>query len=146
MACVLLWSSAVKAHDIQAYRKMDVTRERISHMWELREILLQIQTGFILVNASVVCAILESILGLEPSSVITDPSYFKLVTVSSLYPFTLIIVLLPSVLFVISLVVWALTSLPYSVEGFVETLNTFYQFFFLPCEAINVISKAEVSV
>ena len=146
MACVLLWSSAVKANDIQAYRKMDVTRERISHMWELREILLQIQTGFILVNASVVCAILESILGLEPSSVITDPSYFKLVTVSSLYPFTLIIVLLPLVLFVISLVVWALTSLPYSVEGFVETLNTFYQFFFLPCEAINVISKAEVSV
>ena len=146
MACVLLWSSAVKANDIQAYRKMDVTRERISHMWELREILLQIQTGFILVNASVVCAILESILGLEPSSVITDPSYFKLVTVSSLYPFTLIIVFLPPVLFVISLVVWALTSLPYSVEGFVETLNTFYQFFFLPCEAINVISKAEVSV
>ena len=146
MACVLLWSSAVKANDIQAYRKMDVTRERISHMWELREILLQIQTGFILVNASVVCAILESILGLKPSSVITDPSYFKLVTVSSLYPFTLIIVLLPLVLFVISLVVWALTSLPYSVEGFVETLNTFYQFFFLPCEAINVISKAEVSV
>ena len=146
MACVLLWSSAVKANDIQAYRKMDVTRERISHMWELREILLQIQTGFILVNASVVCAILESILGLKPSSVITDPNYFKLVTVSSLYPFTLIIVLLPLVLFVISLVVWALTSLPYSVEGFVETLNTFYQFFFLPCEAINVISKAEVSV
>ena len=39
---------------------------------ELREILLSIQTGFSLVNAAVVCAILESISGLEPSSVITE--------------------------------------------------------------------------
>ena len=30
MACILLWSSAVRVHDSQAYRKMDVTRERIS--------------------------------------------------------------------------------------------------------------------
>ena len=30
MACVLLWSSAVRDHDSQAYRKMDVTKERIS--------------------------------------------------------------------------------------------------------------------
>ena len=27
MACILLWSSAVRVHDSQAYRKMDVTRE-----------------------------------------------------------------------------------------------------------------------
>ena len=39
MACILLWSSAVRVHDSQAYRKMDVTRERISrisalwHLW-----------------------------------------------------------------------------------------------------------------
>ena len=46
---------------------MDVTRERISRILELREILLSIQTGFSLVNAAVVCAILESISGLEPS-------------------------------------------------------------------------------
>ena len=50
---------------------MDVTRERISRILELKEILLSIQTGFSLVNASVVCAILESISGLELSSVIT---------------------------------------------------------------------------
>ncbi|WP_419584081.1 hypothetical protein, partial [Thiolapillus sp.] len=67
---------------------------------ELREILLLIQTGFSLVNAAVVCAILESISGLEPSSVITEPRYLKLVTVSSFYPFTLISVLMPLVLFV----------------------------------------------
>ena len=32
MACILLWSSAVRVHDSQAYRKMDVTRERISRI------------------------------------------------------------------------------------------------------------------
>ena len=66
-----------------------MTRERISRILELREILLSIQTGFSLVNA-VVCAVLESISGLEPSSVITEPRYLKLVTVSSFCPFTLI--------------------------------------------------------
>ena len=59
---------------------------------------MSIQTGFSLVNAAVVCAILESILGLEPSSVITEPRYLKLVTVSSFCPFTLISVLMPLVL------------------------------------------------
>ena len=56
-------------------------RERISRILELREILLSIQTGFSLVNAAVVCAILDSISGLEPSSIITEPRYLKLVTV-----------------------------------------------------------------
>ena len=46
MACILPWSCAVRVHDSQAYRKMDMTRERISCILELREILLSIQTGF----------------------------------------------------------------------------------------------------
>ena len=108
MACILPWSSAVRVHDSQVYRKMDVTRERIGCILELREILLSIQTGFSFVSAAVVCAILESISGLEPSSVITEPRYLKLVTVSSFCPFTLISVLMPLVLFVISLVFSAL--------------------------------------
>ena len=37
MAYILLWSSAVRVHDSQAYRKMDVTKERISHILELTE-------------------------------------------------------------------------------------------------------------
>ena len=61
----------MRVHDSQAYRKMDVTRERISRILELREILLSTQTGFSLVNAAVVCAFLESTSGLEPSLVIT---------------------------------------------------------------------------
>ena len=52
LACILLWSSAVRVHDSQAYRKMDMTRERISRILELREILLSFQTGFSLVNAA----------------------------------------------------------------------------------------------
>ncbi len=111
MACILLWSSAVRVHDSQAYRKMDVTRERISRILELKEILLSIQIGFSLVSAAVACAILQSNSGLEPSLVITEPRYLKLVTDSTFCPFTLICVLMPLVLFVISLVFSALISM-----------------------------------
>ena len=89
-----------------------MTRERINRILELRGILLSIQTGFSLVNAAVACVVLESISGLDPSSVITEPRYLKLVTVSSFCPFTLISVLMPLVLFVISLVFSALISMP----------------------------------
>ena len=88
----------MRVYDPQACREMDMTRERISHILELRGILLSFQTGFNLVNAAVVCAILERISGLEPSSGITEPRYLKLVTVSSFCPFTLIFVLIALVL------------------------------------------------
>ena len=81
---------AARVHDSQAYRKVDVTREHISRILELREILLSSQTGFNLVNTAVVCAILESISDLEPSSIITKRRYLMLLTVSSFCPFTLI--------------------------------------------------------
>ena len=84
---------------------------------ELREILLSFQTGFKLVNAAVACAILENISGLEPSSIITEPRYLKLVTFSSFCPFTLISVLMPLILFVISLVFSALISMPQAVKA-----------------------------
>ena len=71
---------------------------------ELRKILLSFQTGFNLFNAAIVCAILKNISGLEPSSVITEPRYLKLVTVSRFCPFTLISLLMPLMLFVTSLV------------------------------------------
>ena len=87
MVCILLWNSAVRVHDSQACRKMDVTRERISRILELKEILSSIQTGFSPVNAAVVYAILESISGLEPSSVISEPRHMKLVIVSSFCQF-----------------------------------------------------------
>ena len=40
----------MRVHGSQAYRKMDVTRECISRILELREILLSFQTGFSLVS------------------------------------------------------------------------------------------------
>ena len=107
----------MRVYDSQAYRKMDGTKERVGRILELREILLSLQTGFNLVNAAVAGAILESISGLEPSSVTTEPRYLKLVTVSSFCPFTLISVLMPLVLFVISLVFSALISMPEVLEA-----------------------------
>ena len=65
----------MRVHDLQAFRKMDVTWECISCILKLREILLSFQTGVNLVNDAVVCAILESSSGLEFSSVITEPRY-----------------------------------------------------------------------
>ena len=100
----------MRVHDSQAYRKMDVTK--LSRILELKEILLSFQTGFNHGNAAVVCAILESTSGLEPSSVITEPRYLKHVTGSSFYLFALTYVLMPLVLFVISLVFLALISMP----------------------------------
>ena len=97
MVRTLLCRFAVTVHDSQAYRKMDVTRERISRILERREKLLSFQTGYNLVNAAVVCAILESISGLKFSSDTTEPRYLKLVTVSSFCPFTLISLLVPFV-------------------------------------------------
>ena len=79
-----------------------MTREHISCILELREILLSSQTGFKLVNAAVVCAIMESMSGLEPLSAITEPSYLRLVTVSTFCPFPLISVFMSLVLFVTS--------------------------------------------
>ena len=53
MARILLCSSAVRVHESQTYRKMDVTRECISRILELREILLSIQ--FISANLIYFC-------------------------------------------------------------------------------------------
>ena len=77
----------MRVYDSQAYRKMDVAKEHISCILQLREILLSFQTGFNLVSGAVLCAILESITGFDPSSAVSDPRYLKLVTVSSFCPF-----------------------------------------------------------
>ena len=49
-------------------------------LYEMSSILLSFQTGFNLFHAVVVCAILQSISGLEPSSDTTEPRYLKFVT------------------------------------------------------------------
>ena len=118
MACILFCRSAERVHVSEAYRNMHMTRERISLIFELTVMFMSFQKGFNLVSAAVVCAILTSISGLEPTSVIIDPKYLKLVTVSSLCPLTLTSALMPCVLFFISLVFSALISMPYDVDVF----------------------------
>ena len=88
-----------------------MTRKRISGILKLGEMLLSFLTDFGLVNAAVLCANLESISGLEPSSDTTQPWYLKLVTVSSFFPFTLISLLMLLQLFVINEVFSALISM-----------------------------------
>ena len=56
---------------------MDVTRVYISRILDLKEMLLSFQNGLNLVNAAVVCAVLESTTSLEPSSDTTEPRYFE---------------------------------------------------------------------
>ena len=72
MACILLRSCAVKLHDSQAYRKMDVTRERIVVSWNGEKYSFHSKLVSTLSVAAVSCAILESISGLEPWSVIIN--------------------------------------------------------------------------
>ena len=98
MAHILLCSFAVRVHDLQAYRKTDVPRECISLILEWRGMLMSFQMGFNLVNAAVVCAILESVSGFEPSPGTTEPRYLELLTVTSFCPFILISLLLLLVL------------------------------------------------
>ena len=89
-ACILFSNSAVKVHDSQAHRNMEMTRERISFTFDPRDMLLSLQMGFSFVRAAVACAILERTSGLEPSPETTAPRYLKLVTVPSFCPFTFI--------------------------------------------------------
>ena len=114
-ACVFFTYSAVKVHDLQTYRNMEMTRERISFTFDPRDTLLFLQMGFSFVRAAVACAILKRISGLEPSSHTTFPRYLKLVTVPNLCPFYLYLFWMPLALFVISLVS-ALISILYLVQ------------------------------
>ena len=59
---------------------------------------LSFHTGFSLVIVTVVWAILEMISGLDNSSMITEPRYLNLDTVSNLCPLTVNFLLMPLVL------------------------------------------------
>ena len=53
MACIILRNSAVRVHDSQAFSMMNVTREHIRRILQLREMLLSFLIGFNLVSAIV---------------------------------------------------------------------------------------------
>ena len=83
-------------------RNMNMTRERISLIFELSAIFLSFQMVLSLASAAVVWAILARISGLHPSSAMIAPGYLKLLTQSSFSLLTLMSVLKPLVLLVIS--------------------------------------------
>ena len=116
MACILCSVSAVNVQDSQAYRNMDMTRERISLTYELSAIFLSCQMVLSLASAAVAWAILARISGLDPSSVMIASRYLNRLTQSSFSPLTLMSVLKPLVLLVISLVFSALICMPKPVE------------------------------
>ena len=102
--------------DSQAYRNMDMTRERISLISELSAIFLSFQMTLSLASAAVAWATLARISGLDPSSAMIAPRYLNLLMQSSFSPLTLMSVLKPLVLLVISLVFSALICMPKAVE------------------------------
>ena len=71
---------------MHAYRNIHIANDRISLILDRRVMFLSFHIGFSLVSVSVVWAILEMISGLHPSSVITEPRYMKLDTVSNFFP------------------------------------------------------------
>ena len=86
-----------KRHKLKWYVHVSRSSGLAKAILKLREMDLSFQAGFNLVNATTVCAILESISALEPTSDITEPRYLKLVTVSSFCPFTFISLSMPLV-------------------------------------------------
>ena len=66
MACILFCRSAERAHVSEAYRKMDMARERISLIFELTVMFLSFHKGFNLVSSAVACAIMASTSGWNP--------------------------------------------------------------------------------
>ena len=81
----LSWS-AVSVHDSHAYRNMEMTRARISFIFDLSVMFLSFQIVFSLFIAADVCAILDMISGFDPSSDTTALRYLNLLTVSSFSP------------------------------------------------------------
>ena len=108
-------SSAIKVFKSQAFRNMDMTRERISFPFDPKH-MLSLHIGFSFVRAAVACAILERTSDFEPSSETIAPRYLKLVTVPSFCPLTLISLWMPLTLFVISFVFSALVYILYLVQ------------------------------
>ena len=66
VACNFFKMSAVNVQVSQAYNSIEITRERISLIFELREICLLFQMVLSLASPAVVCAIPDSTSGLEP--------------------------------------------------------------------------------
>ena len=77
MACIILSVSAVNVQDSQAYRNMDMTRERTSLIFGLSAIFRSFQMDLSVASVAVAWAILARISCLDPSF---DAIYFSPLT------------------------------------------------------------------
>ena len=78
VACIFLAYSAVRVHVSHAYRKIEMTKEHILLIWELRAMFLSLHMVLSFDNAPTVWTILDSISCFDPSSVINVPKYMQL--------------------------------------------------------------------
>ena len=121
-----------------------MTRERISLIFELSAIFLTFQMVLSLASAAVAWAILARISGLDPSSAMIAPRYLNRLTQSSFLPLTLMSVLKPLVLLVISLVFSALICMPKAVEVLSRRSTKSASSSSLPGQAVYVVGKTHV--
>lgn len=91
---------------------MDMTRECIGLIFELRAMFLSLQMVFNFVSTAVDWVILVSISGLDPSSTMIAHRYLNLFTLSSFSLPILMSVVKPLMFLVISLVFSALICIP----------------------------------
>ena len=121
--CVHFSNSAVKVHDSQAYRNMEMTRERISFTFDLGNMLLSLQMGFSFVRVAV-AGLCNPWKNLWLGAIICNNSqwYIKLFTIPNFCIFTFISLCMPLALFVITLVFLALISILYLVQVFRDFL------------------------
>ena len=90
-------------------------------------------------------AILARISGLDPSSAMIAPRYLNLLTQSSFSPLTLMSVLKPLVLLVISLIFSALICMPKAVEVLSRRSTKSASYLLFPsCQAVYVVCKTQV--
>ena len=83
IACILPCSSAMRVDDSQACSKMDVTREHISRIFELREMLCrsQLVSTLLMLLSSVLSWRISQAWNLVSQSLIAEPRYLKIMTV-----------------------------------------------------------------
>ena len=60
-AFVLFFNTGVKVYDSQAYRNMEMIKERIGVTFDPRSMLLSLQIGISFVSATLACVMLERI-------------------------------------------------------------------------------------
>ena len=69
---------------------MELTRERISFVFDQRDMLLFLLIDFSYVIAEVACSTLERTFGFKPSSETTASKFLKSVMVPTFHPFSLV--------------------------------------------------------